>query len=66
MKEEHKTILLLIEQYLTKNPEQRFGQALFNLDITQFDASCKGKEYSSLRDIYDDTDNEILKRIKLT
>ena len=64
MKPEHKAILEMIENYLEKNPAQRFGQALFNLDINQF-ASPKHPEEKKhlLRDIYSDQDADILKRI---
>ncbi|CAA9199462.1 hypothetical protein FLACOL7796_02740 [Flavobacterium collinsii] len=34
MKKEHRIILDLLEEYLEKNPSQRFGQALFNLGVT--------------------------------
>ncbi len=61
MKEEHKLILNIIEQYLKDNPSIRFGQALFNLNINLFE---EGTHDNGLKDIYNDKDEEILKRIK--
>jgi len=65
MKKEHKEILEEISKYLENNPEQRFGQALFNLNINEF-ADKKNPEWKSflLRDIYNDRDSEILDNIK--
>ncbi len=60
MNKTQKEILDLISKYATENPSQRLGQIIFNLDINQFD---KNKEFI-LRDIYNDSDEEILKRIK--
>ena len=64
MKKEHKEILTLIENYLEANPEQRFGQALFNLNINQFTEWKPGN--NQLRDIYNDYDSAILKRVTLS
>lgn len=61
MKQEHKIILTIIEQYLKDNPSIRFGQALFNLNINQFKMADTNQ---LIRDIYNDTDDQILKRIK--
>ena len=65
MNENAKEIIQLITGYLEANPDIRFGQALFNLNINQFedqkDPSSKG---FLLRDIYNDTDQKILSRIK--
>ena len=61
MKKEHKEILTLIKNYLEANPEQRFGQALFNLHINQFTEWKPGN--NQLRDIYNDYDSAILKRV---
>lgn len=58
----HKEILELISEYLAKNPQQRFGQALFNLSINQIEEN--NNENFKLRDIYGDKDFEILERIK--
>lgn len=65
MKPEHKLILELLASYLEKNPSQRFGQALFNLNINEFQATndLKNPDYT-LRDIYSDNDTAILERIK--
>ena len=65
MKIEHCYILNWIEDYLRENPEIRFAQALFNLGINQFadPISPETKEYL-LRDIYNDSDEAIIKRMK--
>ncbi|HET6993159.1 MAG TPA: hypothetical protein VFJ43_17625 [Bacteroidia bacterium] len=64
MKAEHKAILEHIEQYLEKNPSQRFGQALFNLKVNQFANPDHPAELNYLlRDIYNDEDVVILKRL---
>ena len=59
MTDEHKIILERLQVYLDQNPNQRFGQAIFNLGINEF----KQNEEYQLRDIYNDSDSEILKRI---
>ena len=59
MNETQKKILQLISNYLAENPNQRFGQILFNLDINQFRPNK-----DELKDIYNDLDEEILERIK--
>jgi hypothetical protein len=66
MKDNIKMILTMIEQYLVKNPSIRFTQALFNLGITEF-ADKKNPEAKGflLRDIYNDTDDEVLKRLSV-
>ena len=61
-KKMHKQILDLIKRYSENNSNQRFGQILFNLAINQFDNSCN--EENKLRDIYNDSDEEILERVK--
>lgn len=65
MNENTRSIIQLITEYLEANPDIRFGQALFNLNINQFedqkDPSLKG---FLLRDIYNDSDQRILKRIR--
>lgn len=43
MKKEHQKILELIKSYLEKNPDQRFGQALFNLNINEFQKTVDPK-----------------------
>jgi len=55
------TILSMIKLYHLNNPEQRFTQILFNLDINQFDNTNK---LIDLRDNYNDKDSEIIKRIR--
>ena len=62
MKKQHSEILKLISTYLEENPNQRFAQALFNLGITEFK---KNSAEFEIRDIYNDADNEIIKRIEL-
>ncbi len=65
MKPEHKAILSIIEQYLKDNPSIRFCQALFNLNINMFqnerDPALAG---NLLRDPYNDTDKQVLERMK--
>jgi hypothetical protein len=52
-------ILQKLTQYLEDHPGIRFGQALFNLDINEFN-----KDGSLIyRDIYNDSDEDILKRV---
>ncbi len=64
MKEEHKAILLKLEQYLEKNPSCRFTQALFNLNINEFaDKSNPESKGYLLRDGYNDSDSAVLKRV---
>lgn len=66
MKEEHKQILDFIGSYLNSNPEMRFGQALFNLRINEFeDIKFNRPGELSLRDIYNDSDEKILGRMWL-
>ncbi|QSB25890.1 hypothetical protein [Flavobacterium sp. CLA17] len=65
MIKEHKLILKLLESYLEKNPSQRFGQALFNLNINQFQKTTDPRNPNyNLRDIYNDNDLDIVERIK--
>jgi hypothetical protein len=59
MTDEHRIILERLKVYLDQNPSQRFCQAIFNLGINEF----KQNEEYQLRDIYNDSDSEILKRI---
>lgn len=65
MKQEHKTIMTVLEQYLEKHPEQRFCQALANLNINQF-ADMKKPENKDhlLRDNYNDLDEAVVNRLK--
>ncbi|MBU2920513.1 hypothetical protein KO504_04105 [Winogradskyella psychrotolerans] len=65
MKKEHKEIIDLISTYLEYDPELRFGQALFNLKINEFQKSTDSRNPNyNLRDIHNDNDADILKRIK--
>lgn len=59
MKETKQEILNIIKDYCHENPNQRLGQILFNLNINEFK-----KESEEIRDIYNDSDDEILERIK--
>ena len=60
----YKQILEHIEKHLADNPEVRFTQSLFSLDINQF-ADQKHPELlnNMLRDNYNDGNEDILKRI---
>lgn len=65
MKQEHKIILELLESYLEKNPSQRFGQALFNLQINEFKETTDPRNPNyTIRDIHGDDDLAIIERIK--
>lgn len=59
MTDEQKLILERLKVYLDQHPGQRFGQAIFNLGINEF----KRNQEQELRDIYNDSDAEILNRI---
>lgn len=60
MKDEHRIILEKLKTYLEQYPSQRFGQAIFNLGINEFNPN----EQYQLRDIYNDNDSDIIKRIE--
>lgn len=65
MKQEHKIILELLESYLEKNPSLRFGQALFNLQINEFQKTTDPRNPNyNIRDIHGDSDLKIIERIK--
>ncbi len=65
MKKEHQIIIELIKSYLEKNSDQRFGQALFNLRINEFQKTVDPKYPNyNLRDIHNDDDQEIVSRIQ--
>ncbi|MGH1435132.1 MAG: hypothetical protein ACRBG0_11800 [Lewinella sp.] len=65
MRKEHQVIIELITSYLEKNPSQRFGQALFNLRVNEFQNTLDPKYPNyTLRDIYNDDDQEIASRIQ--
>lgn len=65
MKDVHVKIMDAIGKYLERNPELRFGQALYNLNINEF-ADKKNPERKGhlLRDIHEDSDEKILERIR--
>jgi hypothetical protein len=65
MNKSQKLILKLIGQFLEKYPDQRFGQALCNLGINEFaDKVEPGAKQHLLRNIYNDSDNDILHRMR--
>lgn len=65
MSNENNQIITILIQHLMDNPEERFGQALFNLGINQFANSINSSEKNHLlKDIYNDTGKQILERIK--
>ncbi len=59
MNEAKQEILNIIENYCKENPNQRFGQILFNLNINEFK-----KDSEEIRDIHNDSDKKILERIQ--
>ena len=60
MSNEAMEIIEKLTMYLNDHPGVRFGQALFNLDINEFQ-----KDGSLIyRDIYNDSDKQILDRMK--
>lgn len=64
MTKEHRIILDTIEEALNREPELRFGQALFNLGINQFVNSNNPAEADyKMRDIHGDSDSAIIERI---
>jgi hypothetical protein len=65
MSKEGLKIVERILDSMEKNPELRFGQILFNLGINEFvDMANPEKGGHLFRDIYNDTDIDILNRIK--
>ncbi len=65
MKKEHKIIIEKIHLYLENHPDQRFGQAIFNLGINEFQKTTDPRNPNyNLRNIYNDSDSEINKRIE--
>lgn len=64
MNDNAQKILEALTLYLEQNPSIRFSQALFNLGINEF-ANKEHPELKSflLRDIYNDSDVDLLKRI---
>jgi hypothetical protein len=64
MTNEHRIILKAIEDTLNRDPELRFGQALFNLDIYGFvNSDTPTQPEYKLRDIHGDKDVDIIERI---
>lgn len=59
MNEAKQKILNIIANYCNENPNQRFGQILFNLNINEFK-----KDSEEIRDIHNDSDKKILERIQ--
>ena len=59
MNEAKQEILNIIANYCKENPNQRFGQILFNLNINEFK-----KDSEEIRDIHNDSDKKILERIQ--
>lgn len=65
MTEDHRIILNAIEEALTRNPDLRFGQALFNLSINEFVNPENPQEADhKMRDIHADKDSDIIARIR--
>ncbi|MBQ4805538.1 hypothetical protein J8L88_21930 [Aquimarina sp. MMG015] len=65
MKKEHQEIIDLISTYLEYDNDLRFGQAIFNLGINEFQKTTDPRNPNyNLRDIHNDNDADILKRIK--
>ena len=59
MNEAKQEILNIIANYCKENPNQRFAQILFNLNINEFK-----KDSEEIRDIHNDSDKKILERIQ--
>ena len=59
MNEAKQEIVNIIANYCKENPNQRFGQILFNLNINEFK-----KDSEEIRDIHNDSDKKILERIQ--
>lgn len=65
MTDEHRVILKAIEEALNRDPELRFGQALFNLSINEFVNPDNPAEADyKMRDIHGDKDSDIIDRIR--
>lgn len=64
MEQYNQKILSSLTQYLIDNPDIRFGQALFNIGINQFANQTNPiVEKHQLRDIYNDENETIYKRL---
>ena len=59
MNEAKQEILNIIANYCKENPNQRFGQILFNLNINEFK-----EDLEEMRDVYNDSDKKILERVQ--
>lgn len=59
MDETKREILNIITNYCIENSNQRIGQILFNLSVNEFEINSE-----ETRDIYNDSDDQILQRIK--
>jgi hypothetical protein len=57
------TIAVLLTEYLEKNPNIRFTQALFNLGINEFDKPYPEDSGPILRDPYNDPDEIVEKKV---
>jgi len=65
MKKQHKKFLKKLKKAFKKGEDLRIGQVLFNMNVNQFaDEINPDAKNHLLRDIYNDTDDKILKRIK--
>lgn len=65
MNENARKIITALTDYLEENPQARFGQALFNLNINQFaEEKDPSKKDFLLRDIYYDSNERIIARIE--
>ncbi|MBS1572385.1 MAG: hypothetical protein JST62_08350 [Bacteroidetes bacterium] len=60
MNEAKQEILNINANYCKENPNQRFGQILFNLNINEFK-----KDSEEIRDIYNDFDETIFERVQI-
>jgi hypothetical protein len=63
--DDHAEIVKLLADYLENNPTQRFAQAIFNLRVNEFADKMKPENKGYLlRDIYNDSDEQVINRIK--
>jgi hypothetical protein len=61
----NRQILEIIAAYAEKNPTQRFGQILFNLNINQFkDQENPSNANYQIRNIHGDSSEYVLSRVK--
>ncbi len=65
MNDEHVKIIDAISKYLELNPDLRFSQALFNLNINEFaDKRSPERKGHLLRNICKDSDEKVWERIR--